>query len=93
MYKQLTILFLLFSFTFSSNNVWEELDGLHFVKDEVIVMFRNEISPLLGQESPLDLESRSDLSAMINNIVWTLLAPYLSNKIPRGNWNNAKVRK
>ena len=60
MYKKIGIIFLLFSNIFASNT-WDELDGLYFVENEYIVMFSEDISPLLGSEQPLGLSNNPDI--------------------------------
>ena len=67
MYKKISIIFLLFSNIFASNT-WDELDGLYFVENEYIIMFSEDISPLLGSEQPLDLKNNPDIIRLFNSM-------------------------
>ena len=41
-------------------------DDYYYKPNELIVMFKSEISPMLGLEKPLDITTRDDLYSLLN---------------------------
>ena len=63
--KTISFIFI-FTFSYSNNIEWKMFDDHYYKPNELIVMFKSEISPMLGLEKPLDITTREDLYSLLN---------------------------